>query len=92
MKHVHLHAKLLFADNARAIVGSINLAPGSFDSRRELAIAVEDEHVIHRIHKTLHHDWERSSLLELSDDALLAGLEEYRAEVCHNDGAEDEGS
>jgi cardiolipin synthase A/B len=92
MKHVHLHAKLLFADNARAIIGSINLAPGSFDSRRELAIAVEDEHVIHRIHKTLHHDWERSSLLELSDDALLAGLEEYRAEVCHNNGIEDDGS
>ena len=34
MKHVHLHAKLLFADDARAIIGSINLAPGSFDSRR----------------------------------------------------------
>lgn len=92
MKHVHLHAKLLFADNVRAIIGSINLAPGSFDSRRELAIAVEDEHVIHRIHKTLHHDWERSSLLELTDDALLAGLEEHRAEVARNHGIEDDGS
>ena len=27
----------------RAIIGSINLAPGSFDSRRELAIEVDDE-------------------------------------------------
>ena len=81
MKHVHLHAKLLFADNARAIVGSINLAPGSFDSRRELAIAVDDEHVIHRIHKTLHHDWEQSSPLDLSDEALLADLGEYPSEV-----------
>lgn len=81
MKHVHLHAKLLFADNARAIIGSINLAPGSFDSRRELAIAVDDEHVIHRIHKTLHHDWEQSSPLDLSDEALLADLKEYGSEV-----------
>jgi cardiolipin synthase A/B len=81
MKHVHLHAKLLFADDARAIVGSINLAPGSFDSRRELAIAVDDEHVVHRIHKTLHHDWERSSPLDLSDEALLADLKEYGPEI-----------
>jgi cardiolipin synthase A/B len=81
MKHVHLHAKLLFADNARAIIGSINLAPGSFDSRRELAIAVDDEHVIHRIHKTIHHDWEQSSLLDLSDEALLADLKEYGSEI-----------
>jgi cardiolipin synthase A/B len=81
MKHVHLHAKLLFADNARAIIGSINLAPGSFDSRRELAITVDDEHVIGRIHKILHHDWENSSLLDLSDEALLADLEEYGADI-----------
>jgi phosphatidylserine/phosphatidylglycerophosphate/cardiolipin synthase-like enzyme len=81
MKHVHLHAKLLFADDARAIIGSINLAPGSFDSRRELAIAVDDEHVIHRIHKTLHHDWEQSSPLDLTDEALLADLKEYGSDV-----------
>jgi phosphatidylserine/phosphatidylglycerophosphate/cardiolipin synthase-like enzyme len=81
IKHVQLHAKLLFADNARAIIGSINLAPGSFDSRRELAIAVDDEHVISRIHQIVHHDWERSSPLDLSDEALLADLKEYGAEA-----------
>lgn len=37
LKHIKLHAKLLFADRSRAIIGSINLALGSFDSRRELA-------------------------------------------------------
>ena len=42
LKHIKLHAKLLLADDARAIIGSINLAPGSFDSRRELAIEVDD--------------------------------------------------
>ncbi len=46
LKHLKLHAKMLLADHARAIVGSINLAPGSFDSRRELAIEVRDEDVV----------------------------------------------
>ncbi len=40
LRHLKLHAKMLLADEARAIVGSINLAPGSFDTRRELAIEV----------------------------------------------------
>ena len=43
LKHLKLHAKMLLADGKRAIVGSINLAPGSFDSRRELAIEVDDD-------------------------------------------------
>lgn len=75
LTHIKLHAKLLFADNCRAIIGSINLAPGSFDSRRELAIEVRDEPIIHRIHKILHHDWENSHPLDLSDEGLLAELE-----------------
>ena len=41
MKKLRLHAKLLLADHERAIIGSINLAPGSFDSRRELAIELD---------------------------------------------------
>ena len=56
LKHLKLHAKMLLADGLRAIVGSINLAPGSFDSRRELAIEVRDEDVIERLHKVVHHD------------------------------------
>ena len=38
LRHLKLHAKMLLADGCRAIVGSINLTPGSFDSRRELAL------------------------------------------------------
>lgn len=38
LKHLKLHGKMMLADGLRAIVGSINLAPGSFDDRRELAI------------------------------------------------------
>jgi cardiolipin synthase len=81
LKHIKLHAKLILADDARAIIGSINLAPGSFDSRRELAIEVDDEAIIHRIHKTLHEDWENSHPLDLSDEGLLAELKEYDPNV-----------
>jgi len=75
LTHLKLHGKLIFADECQAIIGSINLAPGSFDSRRELAIQVQDEHVAKRIHKILRHDWENSHPLDLSDKGLLAELE-----------------
>ena len=81
LKHVKLHAKLLLADGERAIVGSINLAPGSFDSRRELAIEVRDKHVVDRIHEVLKHDWEHSRPLDLTDEGLMAELEGYDENV-----------
>ncbi len=74
LKHLKLHAKMVLADSARALVGSINLSPGSFDKRRELAIEVTDKHIIERLGKVAHHDWKHSSKLDLSDEALLAEL------------------
>jgi len=76
-----LHAKLMYADGARAIVGSINLAPGSFNSRRELAIEVRDKDVIDRIHKLVHHDWKNSHPMDLSDNGLLADMGKNAKEV-----------
>jgi cardiolipin synthase len=76
LKHIKLHAKLLLADDARTIIGSINLAPGSFDSRRELAIEVKDDHIVDRVRKVLRHDWENSRPLDLSDEGLLKELKE----------------
>jgi cardiolipin synthase len=81
LKHIKLHAKLLLADDVRAIIGSINLAPGSFDSRRELAIEVRDEHIIDRVRKTVAHDWENSRPLDLTDEGLMAELEQYDPNV-----------
>jgi cardiolipin synthase A/B len=81
LQHIKLHAKLILADDARAIIGSINLAPGSFDSRRELAIEVEDDHIIQRIQKTLEQDWENSHKLDLSDEGLFAELKDYDPNV-----------
>jgi cardiolipin synthase len=84
LKHIKLHAKLLLADDARAIIGSINLAPGSFDSRRELAIQVRDEHIIERVKNTVRHDWENSKQLDLTDEGLMAELEQYDPNVAED--------
>ena len=81
LKGLKLHAKMLLADGVRAIVGSINLAPGSFDSRRELAIEVRDEDVINRIHKVVHADWEDSHPIDLTDEGLMADLGEERGDA-----------
>ncbi|MGC1130875.1 MAG: phospholipase D-like domain-containing protein, partial [Candidatus Acidiferrales bacterium] len=72
LKHLKLHAKMLLIDDCRVIVGSINLAPGSFDSRRELAIEVPGGPVVERMSKIVHHDWKHSHKLDLTDQGLLA--------------------
>jgi len=78
LKHLKLHGKMLLADHSRAIIGSINLTPGSFDSRRELAIEVDATEVMERLTKIAHHDWEHSHPLDLSDEGLLEDLEGYK--------------
>ncbi len=81
LKGLKLHAKMMLGDGARALIGSINLAPGSFDSRRELAIVVHDEPVVKRLEKVVHHDWSHSVSLDLSDEGLLADLAEIEEEA-----------
>ncbi len=61
---------IVLRDDARAILGSVNLAPGSFDGRRELAIKVDDNHVIKRLKQVAEHD----RAMDLSDKGLLADL------------------
>jgi len=77
LKHLKLHGKMLLADGCRAIVGSINLTPGSFDDRRELAIEVNDDEIIERLHNIVRFDWENSHRLDLTDAGLFEDLE-YR--------------
>ncbi len=76
LKQHRLHGKILLADGVAAVVGSINLSPGSLDDRRELAIAVRDDAVVERLHDVVHGDWEGSRRLDLSDKGLLADLED----------------
>jgi phosphatidylserine/phosphatidylglycerophosphate/cardiolipin synthase-like enzyme len=74
LKGMRLHGKMLLADGARAIVGSVNLAPGSFDARRELAIEVDDAHVVGQLGHVAKHDWDHSEALDLTDEGLMADL------------------
>lgn len=75
LRHLKLHGKMLLADGSRAIVGSINLAPGSFDDRRELAIEIRDKDAVAQLKKIAHHDWKHSHPLDLSDEGLRDDLE-----------------
>jgi len=77
MKHLKLHAKVLLADKARAVLGSINLTTSSFDERRELAIQLSDPDVVSRLSKVVHDDWQSSGALDLSDRAVLFDLERH---------------
>ena len=74
LMHMKLHAKMILADHERAIVGSINFSPGSFDHRRELAIEVTDHQITKRLSKVAHHDWKHSAPMDLSDAGLIADL------------------
>ena len=78
LKHLKLHGKMLLADGCRAIIGSINLTPGSFDSRRELAIEVRDDDIVERLEEVVHHDWENSHPLDLTDEGLMSDLEDRK--------------
>ncbi|HEV3197807.1 MAG TPA: phospholipase D-like domain-containing protein [Bryobacteraceae bacterium] len=77
IKHLKLHAKTLVADKSRAIIGSINLTPGSFDKRRELAIRVQEPDILRRLWQVVHEDWENSHALDLTDKGLLSDLEKH---------------
>jgi phosphatidylserine/phosphatidylglycerophosphate/cardiolipin synthase-like enzyme len=89
LKGLKLHAKMLLADGERAIVGSINLAPGSFDSRRELAIEVDDKHIVDRLLEIVKHDWKKARPLDLSDEGLLADLAKRGRDGLEELGLED---
>jgi len=83
MKHLKLHAKMMLADGKRAIVGSINLAPGSFDGRRELAIETDHEATVQRLAQTAERDWASSHKIDLSDAGLLHDLEKRQLDPSH---------
>jgi cardiolipin synthase len=76
---------MILADDRRAIVGSINLSPGSFDGRRELAIETDAHHVVKRLNEAAQTDWTNSHKLDLTDEGLIKDLGK-RSETA--DGAE----
>jgi phosphatidylserine/phosphatidylglycerophosphate/cardiolipin synthase-like enzyme len=77
LKWLHLHGKMLLADGKRAIIGSMNFAPGSFDERRELAIEVLDDHILKRLEHTFVQDWDHSHRMNLSDQGIVKEMEKH---------------
>jgi cardiolipin synthase len=77
LKRLKLHAKVMVADGRRGVVGSINLTPGSFDSRRDLAIELRGGDAVARLHAVMRRDWEHSRRLDLTDAGILADLTEH---------------
>jgi len=75
LKHLKLHGKMLLADGCRAIVGSINISPGSFDDRRELAIEVNDKSIVKRLQQIAKYDWKNSHKLDLTNEGINKDLE-----------------
>lgn len=59
-KNLRVHAKLLIADNQRALVGSMNIDRSAFDLRRELGITIADADVVSRLKDVFDSDWESS--------------------------------
>ncbi len=80
IRHLRLHAKMLLADQSRAIVGSINLAPGSFDKRRELSIRVKDREIVERLSDIVRDDWKNSRPIDLSDRGVELDLKGHPEE------------
>jgi cardiolipin synthase A/B len=59
-KNLRLHAKVLIADNERALLGSMNIDRSAFDMRRELGITISDQDVVARLKEVFDSDWELS--------------------------------
>jgi cardiolipin synthase len=77
LKRLKLHAKVMLADGRRGMVGSINLTPGSFDTRRDLAIELHGGDALARLHTVVRRDWKHSHRLDLTDAGILADLTDH---------------
>ncbi|OBA90854.1 cardiolipin synthase [Mycobacteriaceae bacterium 1482268.1] len=66
-KNLRVHAKLIIVDNARALVGSMNIDRSAFDLRRELGILTEDPELVSRLKRVFDSDWDSSHHYEAPD-------------------------
>lgn len=76
---MHLHAKLMIADERRALLSSFNFYPKCFNERRELGVFFDDPELISRLVETFKKDWKNSKKIDLSDEGIQADLEAAEA-------------
>ena len=79
LRGLHLHAKLMIADEERALLSSFNFYPKCFNERRELGVRFEDPALIGRLVKIFQLDWENSKKMDLSDEAIEEDLRKHEA-------------
>ena len=79
LRGLHLHAKLMIADEERALLSSFNFYPKCFNERRELGIRFEDPILISRLVKIFQVDWENSKRMDLSDEGIEEDLRKHEA-------------
>ncbi len=72
-KNLRLHAKLLLADQDRALIGSMNIDRSAFDLRRELGTHISDPGAMTRLLSVFENDWDSSHHYKAPDpfDASL---------------------
>ena len=70
-----VHAKVIVADEHRALVGSINLTHSSMELNRELGVLTEDESVLQRLLQTLQSDWQRAGQMVEAPDGVITWQE-----------------
>ena len=75
-KHLKLHAKLIIADEKRALIGSMNIDRSAFDLRRELGIFLDDEKTVERLAEVFERDWDEGHRYEPPDPLDLETHEE----------------
>jgi phosphatidylserine/phosphatidylglycerophosphate/cardiolipin synthase-like enzyme len=76
---MHLHAKLMIADERRALLSSFNFYPKCFNERRELGVFFDDLELISRLVETFKKDWKNSKKIDLSDEGIQADLDAAEA-------------
>ncbi len=74
LRGIHLHAKLIIADEKRALLSSFNFYPKCFNERRELGIRFEDAALVDRLVEIFKKDWENSKKMDISDEGIQADL------------------
>jgi phosphatidylserine/phosphatidylglycerophosphate/cardiolipin synthase-like enzyme len=79
LKRPSPHSKIMLADGKRAIVGSINLTPGTLEGRRDLAIEVDDIDIVTGIESVFLQDWHNARRYNLSHKPMIRRLLKYAA-------------
>ena len=60
-KHLRLNAKLISADDERALVGSTDIDRSASDLRRKLSCFVGDRAAVEALHSCFNNDWHEAS-------------------------------